>query len=246
MALTKEHKKTAVNKSSLSNFSIANFDEQDICFRLKSDGFCIVNNYVDHIEKLKPECDILLDSYKEQNNRGVYAFGDVAIANSPTDLQENAPNIFELFHSAPFKKVFRYFSDNDAEFCKQIYYTHDYTMQRGLARNGYLHFDRMRSIKFLLYLSDVNVDSGPFSVVPGSHFLGAKLRQKSNEETKQYEEVKNRIDIDFPDVVPHPEQLLPIVGNAGTLIVFDTDIFHLGGLVKEGHERKLMRSHCFC
>ena len=35
----------------------------------------------------------------------------------------------------------------------ELFITHDYKHDNGLARNGYLHFDRTFTFKFLIYLT---------------------------------------------------------------------------------------------
>ena len=58
-----------------------------------------------------------------------------------------------------------------------------------------------------------------------------------------YEDVKNRIGLDYPELVDqYPCE--PVEAPAGTLIVFDTDTFHMGGKCDEGKERLIARLHC--
>jgi len=55
--------------------------------------------------------------------------------------------------------------------------------------------------------------------------------------------VKNRIELDYPELLEeYPSE--PVEGKAGTLIVFDTNTFHKGGLVEEEKERLVVRLHC--
>ena len=51
-----------------------------------------------------------------------------------------------------------------------------------------------------------------------------------------YRKMNNEAEPDFPEVVD-------IKGQAGTLIIFDTDTFHHAGAIKNGHERKILRAH---
>ena len=111
-----------------------------------------------------------------------------------------------------------------------------------ITRNNYLHFDRLRSLKMLVYLTDVCEDSGPFVVCPGTHMIGAKLR-RSFKSAPSYEGKKNRIKIDYPDLEYADE--LPIVGPPGTTILFDSDAFHKGGDISSGKSRMVIRSHWY-
>ena len=96
----------------------------------------------------------------------------------------------------------------------------------------------------MLYLTDVDKDSAPFSVVPGSHKDGSRLRTRAIEKAaNEYEKIKNWPLEDYPESGYSKDDIVPIEGKAGTLIIFDTDIFHLGGNVSNGKERMMIRSH---
>jgi len=113
-------------------------------------------------------------------------------------------------------------------------------MSRSL--NNYLHFDRLRCLKAMVYLKDIeNKDFGPFSYVPKSNKKGYELRH-SFKEVSNYENKKNRIDVDHKEIYEEP---IPVLGKKGTLILFDTDTWHLGGVIKNQKERKVIRSHWF-
>ena len=124
--------------------------------------------------------------------------------------------------------------------CKEVFITHEF-LNENLSRNNYLHFDRLRTLKILVYLTDVTISSGPFTVVTGSHITGRKYR-KDESSVNGYENIKNRIDLDYPEL---NYTLTPIIGPVGTTIVFDTDLFHMGGNVVEGQERLVIRSHFY-
>ena len=146
-------------------------------------------------------------------------------------------------------------------FYDSIYSTYDYKFDGNIGRNGYLHFDRNASLKYFFYLNDVTKENGAFFIQPGSNKLGKELRKKAwgkriptpNDSIikkllikffgKSFKEVKNRLEIDYPELYK-PEKLIPVEGKAGTLIVFDSDIFHQGGKInKKGAERIVLRMH---
>ncbi len=107
-------------------------------------------------------------------------------------------------------------------------------------RNNYLHFDRLRSLKVLVYLEDVCKGSGPFTICPGTTKTGAKIRRSFA--SLPYEEKKNRVEIDHPEL---DYEMVPILGPAGTTIIFDSDTFHKGGSVLQGNTRTVIRSHWY-
>ena len=73
--------------------------------------------------------------------------------------------------------------------------------------------------------------------------LGVNTEYTNMRLTKEIEELKNRILLDYPDLGYTSDEVVPVLGNAGDLIIFDTDLFHLGGVVKENNERLIIRGH---
>lgn len=82
-----------------------------------------------------------------------------------------------------------------------------------------LHFDVTPTLKFFLYLNDINRDNGAFWCVPGSHHDVAKIR-------KQHE---NEISYEDRQFTRHPDrdgEAVPIEAPAGSLIVFSTEVLN--------------------
>jgi Phytanoyl-CoA dioxygenase (PhyH) len=98
------------------------------------------------------------------------------------------------------------------------------------------HFDTLGSLKFMIYLGDVDQDNAAFRYCLGSHRKNRKLRNLYRLMGGKVEEIPN---------IPAPDEhiaLTDLEGPAGTLVVFDTDGFHAAGSLKEGKERLLIRS----
>lgn len=124
---------------------------------------------------------------------------------------------------------------------REIFITNEF-LNDATSRNNYLHFDRLRSYKVLVYMTDVlEVTSGAFTIVENSHKDGKRLRLNNNA-INEYALKKNRIDVDYPD---YQYVLKPILGKRGTTIIFDSDIFHFGGRVKQESSRLVIRSHWY-
>ena len=49
--------------------------------------------------------------------------------------------------------------------------------------------------------------------------------------------------LDYPELGYAAEDVVPMLGNAGDLMIFDTDLFHMGGAVKENNKRLIIRGH---
>lgn len=101
------------------------------------------------------------------------------------------------------------------------------------------HFDRMQSLKFWIYIEDATRDDGAFEYCPGTHWEG---RYRAAFHMATGTAVR-----DIPNDVPDHRIQNPVTleAKAGDLIIFDPDGFHRGGVVKPGHERKVIRADTF-
>ena len=99
-----------------------------------------------------------------------------------------------------------------------------------------IHFDAKRSLKFFLYLVDTDKTNGAFSFAAGTHIENSAYRQSFLDQGGQ---LKNLLNVASKS---ESIQLKPVCGPAGTFIIFDTDIFHQGGTLQPGMERKVIRA----
>jgi hypothetical protein len=208
-------------------------------------GICIFPPGIFDISEMRSEALNIMVNVENENN-GSYAAGYATkvFTNSSLDRQiTNYPEICHFFDEPLFQSLFDSVTCGAGTFCEDVYMTKEIYSDERLARNGYLHFDRNWGFKILVYLSDVEEGCGPFSVVPKTHLLGKSLRQLGWDKHKNFEMIPNRADIDFPDVSHLLGNVQPIYGKAGTVVIFDTDILHLGGVVELGKKRWIIRSH---
>ena len=225
---------------------------------LLDQGIFRVDSYLssEEVNNLKEE----VLKYHKTNGK-TYPFGSTYAINDlkhlPSDSLQKS-----IFSKRWMKELFLAYNNNISKgFFSSIYSTHDYKFDGSIGRNGYLHFDRNVSLKYFLYLNDVTKDNGAFFIQPNSHKLGKELREKAwgkfiptpndnllkkvvlNFFGKHFSVVKNRLELDYPELYD-PKKLIPVEGKAGTLIVFDSDIFHQGGKInKKGLERIVLRVH---
>lgn len=117
-----------------------------------------------------------------------------------------------------------------------IFRTLDTKHSKHVAQNP--HFDKLPTLKFMLYVNDINESNGSFCLSPGSHkwvdetFGKYRFFQKS----KNYNEISREIPKSILD------RLQPINGKAGTIIIFYTNCIHHQGIVQEG-SCKIVRAH---
>lgn len=193
-------------------------------------GVAIIPNY-------RPEqCLAVQEKCEEElsNANSSYGFGAVVRYNG-------VPKWLSELYDDELKAVADlYYNGKKYSLHNEVFLAHEYKSD-GYARNSDLHFDRRHALKFFYYLIDVDERCGPFSIAPGSHQACKKFRIK--ESGKPYDKQLNRTK-EIPELQKYEKEVMPVVGQIGTLIVFDTDVLHKGGHVDEGHERMIVRSHC--
>lgn len=240
-----------INSSQISEIKI-------LSSLIRENGIFKIESYLSSSEifELKEE---VLEYHKTLGDP--YPFGSTYAINDPKHLPNESlqKNVF----SKPWmKELFLTYNNKISKgFFSSIYSTHDYKFDGSIGRNGYLHFDRNVSLKYFLYLNDVTKENGAFYIQPNSHKLGKELREKAwggfiptpNDNLlkkvllklfgKHFSVIKNRIELDYPEIYDS-KKLIPVEGKAGTLIVFDSDVFHQGGKInKKGLERIVLRMH---
>ena len=208
--------------------------------KLIEDGIYIFPEPMATPEQIKKMIDI-----QEQNlgkDDGSYQFGRAGRLGSLGQWKNTViEEVFKIPVITETAKDFMTAEMNGPPNFSEIFITHDYRSDQGTARNGYLHFDRLGTFKFFMYLTDCDKDSGAFSYYPGTYQLGKSLRKK--EQGRDYANIKNRLEIDYPELGYKTEDVVPIEGPAGTMFVFHSDVFHMGGSVADGRERRVIRLH---
>ncbi|HIE84168.1 MAG TPA: hypothetical protein EYQ00_10115 [Dehalococcoidia bacterium] len=199
----------------------------DVTAAVSQSGVCVINGYVEDGGIPRESLDALLTGTLAKD----YPYGKV-VRELGSELQPHIPHIFSLIAGRFPRELSSLFGTPRLD---AVFLTHDFRNDQGIAANGYLHFDKIPTLKFMLYLTDCEASSGAFSCIPGSHTLGRRLRLENSD--------NNRIaESNSPFSYLH-EMIEPINGPAGTFIVFHTDILHCGGRVEDGRERIVARSH---
>ena len=203
---------------------------------IKDVGLYIYPNLVEKeaVEKLKEQTLNILSDRGDTD----YKFGTSV---NMGGLNEQHGFIREFFDTNYFNGIAQQYGKGEQ---RAVMATHDYRNDKGTERNGFLHFDRTHTFKFFLYLTDCDESSGAFRYVPGSRELGETLRtQATFDAGGDYKTIANRLEIDYLDLNYTAEDAKPLEGKAGTLFAFDTDTFHMGGVIQDGKERVVIRSH---
>jgi len=199
----------------------------DVTAAVSQSGVCVINGCAEGAGISLEPLDALFAGPLAKD----YPYGKV-VREFGTELQSHIPHIFSLVAGHFPAEVSSFFGMSRLD---AVFLTHDFRNDQGVAPNGYLHFDKIPTLKFMLYLTDCEASSGAFSCIPGSHVVGRRLRLESPDD--------NIIPESNSPLSCFHDMAEPITGPAGTVIVFHTDILHYGGRVEDGRERIVARSH---
>ena len=178
-----------------------------------------------------------IDLFKSKGTND-YKFGTAM--NLGAIVEQDGP-IADFFNRAEFHDMAASYGLADG---RAVMATHEYRNDQGIERNGDLHFDRTHTFKFFLYLTDCYETDGAFRYCPKSRAIGETLRHKATQKARaDYGSIANRMEIDYPHLNYTSQKAKPLEGPAGTLFIFDTDTLHMGGILQDGHERMVIRSH---
>ncbi|MFT4563010.1 MAG: hypothetical protein ACI9BW_002762 [Gammaproteobacteria bacterium] len=98
----------------------------------------------------------------------------------------------------------------------------------------YLHHDRVRFLKFFIYLNDVTLENGPMEFVldPDLNRRAEINRQKQILARTPWLMMDNKVEV-------AEDRVIAITAKAGTLVVFDSNVPHRQGALNPGTNRKV-------
>jgi len=191
----------------------------------------------DDIAAATRECTELFDRTPSWARHEEYSVGrSVRMERRDVD-PATLPAILDAFSRPDLERVAATFFGDGFIFSRTIYAILD--VVGSTTRVQELHYDKMRHLKSFVYLTDVTEATGPFHCVPGSHLVTREIESENR---------RHRIvptDTDARDL-PHDvgDRAVPVCADAGTLILFDSDILHHAGIVTAGR-RLAVRSLSF-
>ena len=98
-----------------------------------------------------------------------------------------------------------------------------------------VHFDKERYLKALIYLVNVPLDCGPI------HFAKAKAPEEIEKKRRILPNEYQKKKLNWLCKNDLLDQPVPVVGEAGDLILFDTNTPHHAGIVKPNNVRLALR-----
>ena len=231
----------------LKDFSVNRAFQSDEALQvLKDFGACVYPGWVK-----EPDLKALRDEFykllKDKNE--AHAFQISYPPGSAASLDRNKapeglyPNINKVFTNAEMADLCDKYVGYNCAVNYEIYATHEIKEDVDIAPT---HFDKLFTLKFMIYLNDVGPQNGPFGVIPKSasvardRFRGIFKKERISElqlSSAEYSAMDN-LTLGSDDW-----EVVDIIGKAGTLVIFDSDTFHHAGCVSNGFERMILRGH---
>lgn len=202
----------------------------EIKYELDKDGFSVIQPsdipnisiFLDDIQYVAHEMSNNID-LSESNQK--YPGGSLSIISSKK-LHSEGTKALQNYNQ--FCLALIPFISNRNYCLDAIYSTVDTPQSNHIAQKP--HFDRIPTLKFMLYVNDLTDDNGGFRLSPGSHHYVSREFPKPRPphgDLVYFEKTRQ-----IPDYIN--KNLQTISGFAGTVIIFDTDCIHHQGIVKNG------------
>tara|TARA_B100000929_G_scaffold207634_1_gene165473 strand:- start:7424 stop:8269 length:846 start_codon:yes stop_codon:yes gene_type:complete len=211
------------------DFSKLGDKEKEALLEIQKNGYAVIPNFFDKeiCEACIRDMDVMYDTKKEFVHNTEYADSRIFGAE---DLSEN---IRKFADDSFLHKIANAYNavptSNGFTLAGRIKATgHEFGSGGSWHRDSYF-----RQFKSLLYLTDVNVENGPFQVIHRSHrSKQISIDSKNaNLESMQCSFNQNIVEKILNE---NPDRLKTLTGNAGTLVLVDTSIIHRGLPLEEG------------
>ena len=214
-----------------------NSTNDEILAYLQEYGVLIVENFINYKQtsQLLKDFENIYNSGEKWAENTDYSSGRCCRVNRSLINSQRFTNTTEVFGSDWMKNICNLYLGEKSLLNHEIFLVHDVPNSVHVAQD--LHHDKIPTLKFFIYLTDTTTENGSFYCVPGSHQITSEKEKKNRRNFITPDIAKTR---EIPD--EYISQQIPIEGTAGTLIIFDTDVFHRAGKVSKG-ERFVMRGH---
>lgn len=214
-----------------------NSTNDEILAYLQKYGVLRVENFINNKQtsQLLKDFENIYNSGEEWAKNTDYSSGRCCRVNRSLINSQRFTNTAEVFGSDWMKNICNLYLGKKSLLNHEIFLVHDVPNSVHVAQD--LHHDKIPTLKFFIYLTDTTTENGSFYCVPGSHII-TKSTQDTNRQQSITPDMESTRDIP-KDMIANQ---IPVEGKAGTLIIFDTDVFHRAGKVSSG-ERFVMRGH---
>ena len=199
-----------------------------------------------------PEPDELTDTGKDLSRAYGRTTTGEHLKYGNAELKGALPVTHEVFNDPFMRAVANGYLGTPCTLNRHVILTNDY--RAGDEVISY-HFDEIRSLKFLIYLDDVDGGNGAFEIIPGTQIQGAQIRVSEWLRTGDFNAIKIRVFDSFSDdlfytLFGHFKPFLAarsvaVHAPAGSMIVFSTDTIHRAGPLGSGRRRRVARGSSY-
>jgi len=214
----------------------------DVC---REHGVCVIDSFFSEKEVtlIRGGIDRMFNNVGETSGVKTHTKEDyqhaLMIQYEDLDLDSH-PEINELVSRPEFEKTVReYYEENDVQYPSNLFIARSYGTENspeGVISDGppyALHYDKTNKFKFFFYLTDVTLDHGPTHFAPGLHNEVKEQRLRELDEGRDKSNLSNTLEKNH--------EMIPVTADAGSLLIFDTDVPHKAGGLTEGCEREVLR-----
>lgn len=206
--------------------------------KLAQEGVLILEDFLSpaDLESLIPEYERILQTENDAISHLNYPQGVARRIEFSKLVATEYPATHRTFHLEFMKKMADRYLETPNHFNHEIYVAKDEHEEVNALNE--LHYDKLSTLKFFLYLNDIDESNGAFEAVPGSHKISQELMEFYRKRGKKIAKLPNR------QLPKELQKAVPMVAKAGSLIIFTTDTYHRAGRVEKGKHRMIMRGHC--
>lgn len=238
-------------------------DKKKIIDTVLEDGGCLIRQFLEGeaLHEIEREFDAVFEEIPDSAHACMEGSKPIVeklsysagkhLRLSPSNYA-NFPKLLQLMQSPYLINMTQDYFSSPTNYAMQVFMSHEYNVvdensKINIRSNSHLHWDPYHSLKFFLYLTDVDESNGATHFVPKSRKLGKLYREeKMNLRSTSGLEggVPNRLQDYEEDPIYTEKDAMPVKAKAGDLLVFDTDALHYGGdILEAGLERKLIIIH---
>lgn len=227
-----------------------NNSEKALIETYNSNGYILISNYFDKsvINKVINEINEIKSKYNSLEN----------IIKEP-----NSDNIRTIFAADKFSKYISNLSEDTylVSLIKKILDSNIYLYQNRINLKSFYsgeewgwHSDfetwhvedgmpRIRALSCAIFLTDNTVINGPIMVIPGSQNKYVNCGGESIKDNYQTALKKQRygiIDKDTLKELSRDSQIVPMIGEAGSVLIFDSNIMHASSINMSNKDRDIL------
>jgi len=218
--------------------------------KIHDDGYCVVENFFSEqdLQKLENEVDKIEKTIDEDGSKNL-KINNPAFINKNNGLRVyNMDKLSNAINTIFAKnKLFTLLVDSYHGMKDNFQYTmyqktgyYPSALPNDTYGTGW-HFDDYKSsIKVFLYLSDVDIDNGPFIFLPKSHKLDSlklKYCKTAFINSDQLDRYMSKKDITRRCIA---NDAITFTAKKGTIIIVDTIGWHTAGILKSGTRKVLV------